>query len=245
MSLTVDDSRPDNRLLAALPPAEYRRIQPHLKLQPLKNRDCLQRHRDPIRYVYFPNAGVVSLINVMENGAMVEVGTVGFEGMVGIEAFLGADRATAETVVQITEGGDNAFAMPVGAFLEEVRRGEKLAQLVARYSQAVLSEVMQSVACNTLHAVQERCARWLLRAHDRVRGDTFQLSHEYLAVMLGTRRPTVTIAAGILQKAGFIRYSKGHITILDRAGLEASSCECYGRTRQLFEEAGFSPRIDA
>jgi CRP-like cAMP-binding protein len=240
----VASGRPINRLLAALSAAELRRIQPHLKLIPLKYRDCLHRHRDPVEHVFFPNAGVVSLITVMEDGAMVETGTVGFEGMVGIEAFLGAERATAETVVQVTEGGDTAYVMPIAAFRREVQRGERLAQLVARYSQAVLSEVMQSVACNTLHAVQERCCRWLLRAHDRVEGDTFRLSHEYLAIMLGTRRPTVTIAAGILQKAGFIRYSKGRMTIVDRAGLESASCECYAMTRALFEEAGFSPDRD-
>jgi CRP-like cAMP-binding protein len=228
-----------NRLLAGLPPMDRQRLLAALKTVPLKHNQRLQQHDDPIKYVYFPNAGVCSLTMVMQDGRTVEVGTIGREGMVGIEAFLGSDKATAETIAQVTQPGDTVLMMPIEAFMREVERSQALKDAISRYSQAVMSEFMVSVACNTLHTVLERSCRWLLRAHDRVTGDRFRLSHEFLAVMLGVRRPTVSLAASTLQKAGLIRYTRGEVTVLDRAGLEGASCECYAVTRGYFDRAGF------
>ena len=222
-----------NRLLAALPRDDYRRLMPHLTTVPIKVKQVLHKHGEVVKDVFFPNVGVCSMTTVMTDGSMVEVATIGNEGLVGINAFLGDNVTPGATMVQV--GSGTAVRMGVAEFKREVRRGGAFQDVVNRYAQALVATMMQSVACNTLHPLRQRCARWLLSTQDRVAGGSFGLSHEFLAVMLGAQRPTVTLVAGSLQKSGLIRYKHGQVTILDRDGLEAAACECYGTIRSHFQ----------
>jgi len=222
-----------NRLLAALPREEYERLVQHLSLVPIKVKQVLHKNGEAIKDVYFPTSGVCSITTVMADGSMVEVTTIGNEGMVGIHAFLGEDIPSSSTMVQVGDG--TAIKLSLAAFKREVRRGGRFQEVINRYTQAVVSTMMQSIACNTLHSLRHRCARWLLSTQDRIHGDEFGLSHEFLAIMLGAQRPTVTVVAGGLQKAGLIQYRHGRVRVLDRKGLEAASCECYRTIRAHFE----------
>jgi CRP-like cAMP-binding protein len=229
-SASPSDFRPKNRLLQALPAADFERLRSHLKTIPTRVKQVFYEPGEPLGYVYFPNGGVLSITTVLEGGAMVETATVGNEGMVGIEAFFGSDAiAPGMTMMQVPD--TDAEQLSVAVFREELARGEALSIMMGRYAQTTIKQMMQSTACNALHHVSERCPRWLLMTHDRVGGDSFQLSQEFLAVMLGVRRQTVSVVAGTLQKAGLITYRHGHLTVLDRAGLEAASCECYAATQ--------------
>jgi CRP-like cAMP-binding protein len=225
------DTRPKNQLLRALPAADFERLRPHLKTIPTRVKQVFYEQGEPLGYVYFPNGGVLSITTVLETGTMVETATVGSEGMVGIEAFFGTDPiAPGMTMMQVPD--TNAERLSVVAFREELARGGALSILMGRYAQTTIKQMMQSTACNALHHVTERCPRWLLMTHDRVEGDSFQLSQEFLAVMLGVRRQTVSLVANTLQKAGLITYRHGYLTVLDRVGLEAASCECYATIRR-------------
>lgn len=183
--------------------------------------------------MYFPRKGVVSLVSVFESGESAEMATVGREGMVSASAFLGAEQACARQVVQVP---GSAFAMELAALRRLAERLPALNSLLTRYACAFLAEALQSVACNSLHSVEGRCARWLLTMHDRSGSDSFALTQEYLAEMLSVSRPTVNLAARRLQRAGLIRYRRGVITLLDRAGLESSACECYRLIRSRYEK---------
>jgi CRP-like cAMP-binding protein len=228
------DGRPKNRLLAALPAADFNRLRPHLKTVPLILKQVLQKQGEPIRHVYFPNGGVVSITTVLSSGTQVEAATVGDEGMLGIEAFLSADAiAPGETLMQVPD--TNAEMLSVEDFRREIDAHGALHDLVGRYTQIVIAQMMQCAACNALHQVSQRCARWLLTTHDRMSEQDFHLSHEFLAVMLGVQRPTVSVVAATLQEAGLIRYTHGHVTVRDRKGLEAASCECYPIIRAHFD----------
>ena len=167
---------------------------------------------------------------------MVEIATIGDEGLVGINAFLGSATMTGEAMMQVPD--TNAEAMPVKAFRAELDRRGAFYDCVQRYSQGIVMLMMQSTACMALHSVEQRCCRWLLMTHDRVHRDDFHLSHEFLAMMLGSTRPTVTTVAGALQKAGLINYVHGRITISNRKGLEAASCECYATVKEHFDRLG-------
>lgn len=224
-----------NRILAALPPDDYRRLLPTLTTVPAKVKQVLYKPGDPIRHVYYPNGGVASMTTVMQNGDMIEVATVGTEGMLGLSAYFGATTMVGEAMIQV--GDSTAERMDAAVFTAEMDRRGALHQIVSQYTHALVAAMMQSLACNTLHPVQERCARWLLMTHDRMGSPEFGLSHEFLAMMLGVRRPTVTVVAGQLQKVGLIRYKHGRITILDREGLETASCECYRAIRRQFARA--------
>jgi len=228
--------RPKNRLLAALPDQDFRRLRPHLTTVPLTVKHTLLKRGAPIRYVYFPNGGVCSVTAMMKNGNAVEVATVGDEGMIGIAAFFGGLAMPGESMVQVPD--TNAERMPVAVFHREMDRRGALYDAVSRYSQGTMALMMQSTACMALHAVQERCCRWLLMTHDRVRTDQFTLSHEFLAMMLGSTRPTVTVVARDLQQAGVIRYTYAKIAILNRKRLEAMSCECYATVKAEFDRLG-------
>jgi CRP-like cAMP-binding protein len=230
------DGRPKNKLLASLPDEDYERVQPHLKTMSTKVKQILHRRNEPVHEVFFPNGGVASITTVMQDGAMVEIATVGDEGLVGIGAFFGGEEVGTETMIQVPD--TNAEVMSAEAFKAEMDRRGFFYHAVLRYWQGLLVLIMQSTACMALHPVQDRCCRWLLMAHDRVRRDEFELSHEFLAMMLGATRPTVTVVAGTLQKAGFIRYKHGRITILDRKGLEGSACECYTTVKKQFDRLG-------
>jgi CRP-like cAMP-binding protein len=227
-------ARPKNRLLASLPAAEFNRLRPHLITVPIHAQQMLHVKGDALQAVYFPNGGVASITTLMRDGRLVEVATVGDEGMVGIEAFLGADAvALGDTMIQVP--GASADMMGVADFRRLTAAPGSFGPLVGRYVQVVVAQMMQSTACNALHQVQERCARWLLTTHDRMHEQDFHLSHEFLAVMLGVARPTVSLVAGTLQEAGLIRYTRGRVTVLDRAGLKAASCECYAIVRAQFD----------
>jgi CRP-like cAMP-binding protein len=184
---------------------------------------------EPIEYVYFPNSGIISLVNLTEDGGTVEAATVGNEGMVGLPLLLGTDRMIGQAITQIV--GD-ALRMKADVFKQEVTPASPLYSLLLRYTQALMNLISQSVACNCLHSVEDRCCRWLLLCQDRVESDEFPLTQEFLAQMLGVRRASVSVVAATLQKAGLIRYRRGKITILDRLGLEAASCECYQIVKQ-------------
>jgi CRP-like cAMP-binding protein len=214
----------ENRLLAALPKKEYDRLLPHLEDVSFTPKEVVYRAHGPIDYVCFPTDGVFSMIVIMEDGSSLEVATVGNEGMLGISAFLGGDRSHAQVVCQIP---GRSLRMRLGPFQEEVQRCGPLHARVQQYAQVLLTQLGQSTACSHLHSVEKRMCRWLLMTHDRVRADELPLTQEFLAEMLGVRRATVTEVAGALQRGGLIRYQRGRVTILDRRGLEAASCECY------------------
>jgi CRP-like cAMP-binding protein len=227
-------SRPKNRLLAVLPQADFDRIQPELKTVPIRVRQVLHKADEPLEHIYFPNGGVASVTTVLSDGTTVEAATVGDEGLVGIDAFFMADPVSpGETIMQVPD--TDAEIMSVAAFRRELDRQGAFQNLVGRYAQVVVAQMMQSTACNALHQVEERCCRWLLMTHDRMHQQDFTLSHEFLAVMLGVRRQTVTVIAGTLQTAGLIRYKHGHVRVLDRKGLESASCECYAVIRRHFD----------
>jgi CRP-like cAMP-binding protein len=221
-----------NRLLASLPADEYKRIVPQLVETSLEQHRRLEEPGELPTHVFFPWSGVCSLTNTMSDGRMVEVGTIGNEGMVGLSAYFGNPMPQALTLVQVA--GDGAHTMRVGTFVGEMERKGPLYSLVRRYSQALLALMMQSVACNALHDIDQRCARWLLMSQDRA-GDTFNLTQEYLASMLGVRRSSVTEVARRLQRAKLIEYGRGRIKIRNRAGLERLSCECYTVVRTHFD----------
>jgi CRP-like cAMP-binding protein len=215
----------DNRLLALLDDGALAAVAPHLALVPLALRDPLLEEGQPIRHAWFPVDGVMSMVAALDDARLVvEVGTIGNEGMVGLPLFLGARHAPGPCFAQVAGA---ALRMPAAAFLRASQEQPAFARVLHRYTQALMVQMAQSVACNRGHGALERCARWLLMTRDRVGGDTFGLTQEFLGQMLGERRPTVSRVASRLQERGMIRYSRGHITILDRARLEQISCPCY------------------
>lgn len=220
-----------NYLLASLPAEDYHRVSAELTWRPLKVRQVLHKHGEPVSEIFFPGRSVCSITNVMEDGAVVEVATVGREGLVGIAAVFGSPVSTGEAFVQIA--AEPAAVMSIDAFRREMERRGAFHDRVTRYSQAFVNMLMQSVACNGLHSAEERCCRWLLMTHDRIGQDDFPLTHELLAIMLGVRRPTVTLVMAELTRAGIISHVRGHIRIVDRQGLEAATCECYRNIRAV------------
>ena len=224
---------PLNNLLASLEPDEFHRVSSNLTWRPLKVRQVLHKRGDPIGEVYFPGRSVCSITNTMEDGGMVEVATVGNEGLIGIGAVMGNPIAAGDAFVQIA--AEPAGVMPIDAFNRELEHRGGFYDAVTRYSQAFVSLLMQSVACNGLHSAEERCCRWLLMTHDRIVQDEFPLTHEFLAIMLGVRRPTVTLVMAELARAGIVSHVRGHVRIVDRKGLEAASCECYRNIRSVYD----------
>jgi CRP-like cAMP-binding protein len=222
----------ENRLLATLPPAVYEAVLPYLEPVALSMQQVLYTPSTPISHVYFPRSAVVSLVVIMADDTRVEVATVGNEGLVGLPAYLGGYISPLQAFCQIP---GSAWRTEAGQFREMVRRNEVLNNLLQRYTQALFNQISQAAACNRAHPIEERCARWLLMTHDRAVGDTFPLTHVFLAQMLGVRRATVTVVAGMLQQAGLIAYRRGVMTIVNRAGLEAASCECYRMIREDYE----------
>ena len=232
----ASDERPNNRLLAGLPSADFRRILPDLQTIPMIARQVLLKRGEPIRHVFFPNGGICSITAMMKNGSAVEMATVGAEGVVGIGAFFGSDAMSGETMVQVPD--TSMERMTIKRFDSEMKLRGAMYDRVSRQAQGTLAMMMQSTACVAFHSLQQRCCRWLLMTHDRVKNDQFTLSHESLAMMLAASRPTVSIVAGMLQQEGFIRYSRARMTILNRARLEAASCECYATIRSEFDRLG-------
>jgi CRP-like cAMP-binding protein len=217
-------TRGANHLLDSLPAADNQRVMRALTPLSLDVKTVLFEPGRPIDFVYFPLNAVVSLVTPLEDGAIVEVATVGNEGIVGVPMVLGGSLAV--RAISATAGG--VFRMDAATFLNEVERNGPLRKLVNDYVQALFGQISQAAACNRLHSNDERLSRWLLMSHDRVGTDQFAITHQFLGQMLGSRRATVTLSAGILQAAGLIRYHRGQVTIVDRAGLESAACECYG-----------------
>jgi CRP-like cAMP-binding protein len=233
MLVSIPSSQPcENRLLALLPADDYHALAPYLETVNLKPKDTIGERDQPIPYIYFPCTAVMSVLNQMLDGQVVEVGTVGNEGFYGIDVLVGSDLATETTICQIK---GKALRMPAADFKRAIEGNTPLRQVAMRYLQAYLSMVSQSVACNRLHHIEARFARWVLMTHDRVLGDDFHLTQEFLASMLGVHRPSISLVAGAFQQAGMIRYSRGQMTILKRDALEEICCECYDIVNKKFE----------
>jgi len=218
-----------NRLLAALPENQYQRLLAHIEPFDFDHGKILYEIGEPIKYFYFPFDAVVSLVTQMEDGKIVEVGLVGNEGVTGVPFLLGQKTSAERAIVQIPNGGVRAKA---DVILKEFMRGDELHTILLRYLNSLLRQVAQTAACNASHTIEERLSRWLLMCHDRVASDQINLTQEFIAEMLGTRRATVNVAAINLQSAGLIKYNRGRIQILDRLGLEGFACECYAAVRK-------------
>jgi CRP-like cAMP-binding protein len=221
-----------NRLLRALPPEDLAWLWPRLERVELEFRKTLHAPEEPIGSVYFPETGYCSRLAPMEDSDSAEVGLVGPDGMVGMALVLGADRDSFEMLVQVP---GTAMRMDAAAFRKALDDIPSLRPLLHRYVLAHFEQVARTGACNGRHQVDQRLARWLLMAHDRVEGDEFPMTHEFMGLMLGIRRAGVTVAAGALQKAGLIRYGGGRVAVIDRPGLEAATCECYGMARRAYD----------
>ncbi|MGH6994560.1 MAG: Crp/Fnr family transcriptional regulator [Candidatus Binataceae bacterium] len=217
-----------NDLLAALAPVAFNRLRPHLRSVKLSLRQIVSPAGDAIRHVYFPETGMISLVQRMADGGVTEVGMIGREGFFGIPLLLGARTGVSEANVQMK---GTALRMSAKAFQAAVSRNGDLKARLLRFSHALHGQVTQTAACNARHSLRQKLARWLLTAHDRAAGDELVLSHEFLSMMLGTRRAGVTTALGKMRVAGLIASAAGRVAILDRAGLEAAACECYGVVR--------------
>jgi len=218
-----------NRLLSALSRELQIRLLPRMEKVSLAVRQLLFEADAPISHVYFPLSGAMSLILPLGGGETVEIATVGNEGMVGVPVFLGTERSPMRAVCQVA---GQALRMRSESFRGSLAEYPDLADMARRFTEGMINQISRTTACNHVHSVQQRMCRWLLMTHDRVGADEFHLTQEFLAQMLGVRRPSVTVAAGLLQKEGLIQYQRGRIRVVDRARLEATSCECYETVRQ-------------
>ena len=221
----------ENDLLAALPAAEWRRWLPLLEAVDLPLGQVLYESGATLSHVYFPTTAIVSLLYVMENGASAEIAVVGHEGIVGISLFMGGESTPSRAVVQSAGGG---FRLSAASIKEEFKRAPVL-HLMLRYTQALITQMAQTAVCNRHHSLDQQLCRWLLLSLDRLKGSDLLMTLELISNMLGVRREGVTEAALKLQKAGLIRYSRGHISVLDRAGLEARTCECYAVVKKEYD----------
>jgi CRP-like cAMP-binding protein len=223
---------PSNHLLNALPQAEWERWQPQLEMVDMPLGQVLYESGRALSHVYFPTTAIVSLLYVMEDGASAEIAVVGHEGVVGISLFMGGESTPSRAVVQSAGRGVRLRAQVVK---EEFNRSSAVMHLLLRYTQALITQMAQTAACNRHHQLDQQLCRWLLLSLDRLQGNELVMTQELIANMLGVRREGVTEAALQLQRLGLIRYARGHITVLDRAGLEARSCECYEVVRKEYD----------
>jgi len=228
-----------NRILSALPRATLERILPDLDLRALEVRQMVQPRGKPLGQVIFPVSGVASMISMGDSGESVEVATIGCEGIVGLSLLLGAKPPAVDIFIQVPGEG---LHLSAAAFRRHVEREPSLMRTLLIYTQALITQVAQSSACNRHHVVVQRCARWLLQTQDRVRADEFPLTQEFLGLMLGVRRVSVTETAQILQRRGLIRYQRGRITVVNRAGLEKAACDCYRLIADEFDRLLPPPR---
>ena len=223
------ESPAQNHLLAALPAGDYDRLLPHLEPVAMPLGWVVHESESRMGYVYFPTTSIVSLLYVTESGASAEIAIAGNEGLVGISLFMGGETTPSRAVVQ-SEG--NGYRLKAAVLKKEFALGGELQHVALRYTQALITQMAQTAVCNRHHSVDQQLCRWLLLSMDRLPGNELKMTQELIANMLGVRREGVTAAAGHLQAAGLIHYSRGHITILDRAGLETRVCECYGVVRK-------------
>ena len=224
-----------NKILLSASDGEYLLLRPHLEYVSLPNHLVLHEAGAKLECAYFPNRGLISLVVVMKDGKTAEAGVTGNEGFTGIPAAVGLGRSTLRAVVQITGDG---FRIKVGVLQSALESAPQLQLMLGRYAAIRSMQVAQTAACNRLHDIQQRLARWLLMTQDRVDSPVLTITHDFLATMLGTDRPSVSLAAGVLQKQGFIEYTRGAVRIVDRKKLEAAACECYGVIRQYDGELG-------
>jgi CRP-like cAMP-binding protein len=222
-----------NRLLSLLPRDAYTEITARCETVPLAFKAVLFEPNTPIESVWFPLSGCLSMVAIMDRGQKVEVGTIGFEGMASISLILGVDTVPCQCIVQVA---GMALCMSRADFEEQLEAVPEFASVLHRYTQAWADQIGRSAACNAIHTVDERCARWLLMTQDRVSSNVIPLTQEFLAIMLGVRRGSVTLAASSLQRAGLIDYKRGKITVLDRKGLEDASCDCYKVIQSSYEQ---------
>jgi CRP-like cAMP-binding protein len=231
MPKRVRDPEVPNTLLASLPSSEYEQIRQSAEPFALELKRALHEPGLGTRYVYFPLSGVISMLTTLDDGSAVEVATVGNEGMVDFASYFGME-SPARWLVQVPGRALRIEARDLRAIAE---KSEALMSVIHNYMLAMFIQVSQTAACNRRHPVDERCARWLLMTHDRVDADDFPMTHEFLADMLGIRRPSVSIAMSNLNRSGFISYRRGKVAVLDREGLEKAACECYNVVRQQFD----------
>lgn len=225
-TVNLDNSR--NLLIQRLSADDRSRLSPRFTDERLDFKQTLVEQDRPVEFVYFVETGVMSLLTDLDDGESIETGTVGNEGLVGISAVLGVPYASGRALCQVP---GSALRVPAAVIAGEADRISPWFRVLLRYVHFVSAMTAQTAACNRLHAVDARMSRWLLMTHDRVDTDDFPLTQEFLAQMLGVARPTVNVAGSMLQKAGFISYTRGRVTIIDRQGLESASCECYARIR--------------
>jgi CRP-like cAMP-binding protein len=224
-----------NRLLASLPPAVLSALMPKLHQVPMSLREVLVAPEAVIHHVYFPVEGMISLVAVLEDGRRGEVGIIGREGMFGVSLLAGIETSFTEAVVQLP---GSALRMSAADFRREILSDGPFRAMLTRYNEALAAQISQTAVCNANHDVEERLARWLLMAHDRASGDELLLTQDFIAMMLGVHRPSVTVSAGILQRAGLISYVKGgRVTVVDRSLLEGAACECYATVLRRFQSA--------
>lgn len=229
MSLTHSPNQ--NYLLAALPTAEFERLAPHLELVPMLLGDTLYEPGGRLQHVYFPTTAIVSLLYVIESGLSAEIAGVGNEGMLGISLFMGGDTTPSSAVVQTAGHG---YRLKSELLKKEFGRFGPTMHLLLRYTQALITQMAQTAACNRHHSVDQQLCRWLLLTLDRLPANELVMTQELVASALGVRRESITAAAGKLQSAGVIRYRRGHISVLERAGLETGTCECYAVVKKEF-----------
>jgi CRP-like cAMP-binding protein len=223
------DSPNQNRLLAALPPEQFERLAPRLERIPMLLGETLYEPGGQLQHVYFPTTAIVSLLYTMESGASAEIAGVGNEGVLGIALFMGGDTTPSSAVVQTAGHG---YRLPGRTLKDEFGRGGPMQRLLLRYTQALLTQMCQTAACNRHHSIEQQLCRWLLLTLDRLPSNELIMTQEQIASALGVRREGITEAAGKLQRAGIINYRRGHIAVLERPGLEASACECYAVVRK-------------
>lgn len=225
-----------NCLLASLPEREITQLESALQPVAFKRNQTLHNPGEPVETVYFLEEGICSIVATMEDGNTVEVGIIGRDSFVGLPAVLGTGHSVNRTFIQLPGSG---FSIKAKALLEQCSDGSSELRLrLQRGIQGLLTQTAQTAACNRVHELEERLSRWLLMCHDRVQADLLPITHEFLAMMLGTRRSTVTVAAGMLHKAGMIEYAHGHVKIMNRMGLEEVACECYPIVRDEYVRLG-------
>jgi len=221
-----------NRLLELLPADDVELLRPHLKSVAFTYKLPLYQAFEPLEFVYFPVTGVASLVNTMADGSASEVGTIGNEGMIGLPVILGDTVAPTSVYIQVPGQG---LRLPVKVLRDGLDSSRTMRTVMDHYAHAFFNQVAQSAACNHFHSLEQRSCRWLLMTHDRVHSAQFMLTHEFLAMMLGVRRSSVTVAANRLKRLNLIKYNRGHVTILDRKGLETRTCECYAVSKCEFD----------
>jgi CRP-like cAMP-binding protein len=228
-ALPARPSPNQNRLLAALPTADFERLAPHLEAVPMLLGDCLYEPGGRLQHVYFPTTAIVSLLIVLESGASAEIAGVGNEGVVGMALFMGGGTTPSTAVVQTAGRGYRLQPRPL---MDDFNRGGLMQRLLLRYTQALLTQMCQTAACNRHHSIEQQLCRWLLLTLDRLPSNELVMTQELVASALGVRREGITEAAGNLQRAGVIRYRRGHISVVTRSGLESRACECYAVLRK-------------